>query len=125
MIEGGLYDDFKFFVEQIIECQIILNDLADNTEHLCNSDKFSDLNTKQRFEKNLHYMDIIDTDLNKIKEKCVNIIFEYDAGIKTTNNIEILQKNNILSFPLNKNDDIYVDLNYPLPFKDYLDKDKK
>lgn len=123
MLEDGLYDDFKFFIEQIIECQIILNDLTDETEEICNSKKITEQNTKERFENNLQYMEIIDEYLNKIKEKCKKIIFQNDA-VNNTIQLPILKNKNLIRFPSNKNDDIYVDLDYPIPLKDYLDKDK-
>ena len=95
MLEGGLYEDLKFFIEQITECQIILNDLTDATEEIYNSKNLSEQNTKERFKKNLKYMEIIDEDLNKIKEKFKNIIFQNDA-VDNTIQLPILQNNNLV-----------------------------
>lgn len=123
MLEDGLCDDFEFFIEQIIECKSILADIIQNTQEIVSYDENTiSKSNKNRFERNLFYLDNIDKNLTKIKHDLKKIRFFCNAEISYKEiKDESLCPKKVIIFPLNKVDDIYVDLNNPL--KNYFKKD--
>lgn len=121
-IEDGLYDDYEFFKENIVECQSILDEIIQDTrdifQNYCLDNNCSEHN-KKKIQNNLYYLENIAKTFNQIKQDSDKVLFScaLDKPVQSFNNIYL--------FPLNNNDDIYVDLNNSISGSFYKDKNNE
>lgn len=103
LTEDGLYDDYEFFKEQLIECKSILSNIVKNTKGIVSKSQ-----DRKKMERNIHHLKNIAKSLNKIKQMPKKVVFSCNQNEPS----QIYNK--VFIFPLDKNDDIYVDLNNPI-----------
>ncbi len=51
LTEDGLYDDYEFFKEQLIECKSILSNIVKNTKGIVSKSQ-----DRKKMERNIHHL---------------------------------------------------------------------